>query len=266
MPIACQLDLHRIDQSAFKQIDYAVMGQAFAAHNEQGRLFDEDIYANLLTLKLTNAGLRVNKEVEIKVTHKTSSKSYYVDLIINGCVPYELKTTDTLHPKHHAQLLQYLHLLDLAHGKLINFRARSLEGRFASTTLTHIDRKHYTLVKENWLKTKLSDEIESLLQELFSDWGSCLSIALYEEALIHLIDTASYQRLRVSIDHAEMGSIKFATAGGSVGITFSAFSSKDKDAFKHLQRILKTTTLRQIFWININKNKITLETISAPSH
>jgi len=62
MPVNCNANIQRIGQTVFKQIDNEVMGHAFAVHTELGQLFDEQLYANRLALKLQNAGYKTDKE------------------------------------------------------------------------------------------------------------------------------------------------------------------------------------------------------------
>ncbi len=128
MPIECASPLNPIQQDEFKALDYAVTGLAFETHTGLGRLFNEDVYSNELAHRLSTANFDAQQEVEIKVRHNSFSKSYFIDLLINGSIPYELKATNTINAKHSAQLLNYLYLTNTPpHGKILNFRPRSLE-------------------------------------------------------------------------------------------------------------------------------------------
>ena len=83
MPIECANSLTKINQDEFKRLDYAVTGHAFKTHTALGRLFDEAIYSNELTHRLTANGIEAQQEVEITISHKEFSKSYFIDLLIN---------------------------------------------------------------------------------------------------------------------------------------------------------------------------------------
>ena len=149
MPITHQQPLQPIGQAAFKQLDYKVMGLAFELHRELGQLFDESIYQTALTQVLSSKEISTLSEFHIQVTHRGFSKDYYVDLMVDQSLPYELKTCASLNASHTYQLLNYLLLANLQHGKLLNFKAPSVEGRFVSTTLGREDRQHYTIRRSN---------------------------------------------------------------------------------------------------------------------
>ena len=55
------------------------------------------------------------------------------------------KTVTALNDSHKQQLINYLLLTGIKHGKLINFRPASVEYSFVSTTLTNEDRYNYSL-------------------------------------------------------------------------------------------------------------------------
>jgi hypothetical protein len=44
MPISCPLDMQPLTADEFQELDYPVMGHAFAGQNELGRLCEEDAY------------------------------------------------------------------------------------------------------------------------------------------------------------------------------------------------------------------------------
>ena len=80
-------------QKEFNEIDYKVMEGVFSIHNYMGRFYDENIYKNKLIQFCLENNLRAEKEVEVRVTHKDFSKSYYLDLLIDNSFIYELKTS-----------------------------------------------------------------------------------------------------------------------------------------------------------------------------
>lgn len=77
MPIECASSLTTISQEAFQALDYTETGHAFKTHTALGHLFDEDIYSNELSHRLTTQHIEVQQEVEIKASHKGYSKSYF---------------------------------------------------------------------------------------------------------------------------------------------------------------------------------------------
>lgn len=153
MSIEIEGEIKRIDEQEFYEIDYQVTGLAYAIHNEIGRLWDEKIYQNELANRCRAAGLgNVKTEVPISVLYKDFCKEYYVDLLVNDSIIYELKTVGKLNSEHEKQTLNYLLLLGLQHGKLINFRPASVQKRFVSTTLLPKDRYDFTVHDRQWFE------------------------------------------------------------------------------------------------------------------
>ena len=87
----------------------------FAVHNELGRYFDEDIYRD----EIARRDPDVRPEVLIEVTFRDFRKPYFMDLLASGGLVFELKTVEKLVHRHRSQLLNYLLLTGLPHGKLV---------------------------------------------------------------------------------------------------------------------------------------------------
>lgn len=154
MPVTCGVELTVVDQDQFHALDKIVMHYAFAIHNELGRFCHEAVYQEEL-MRRCCGGLEVQKEVLLQVSHKGFSKDYYLDLLISRGVVYELKTVETLNKQHQNQLINYLLLSELKHGKLVNFRTDKVESRFVSTTLSMKDRLDYSLNDDSRLTESL---------------------------------------------------------------------------------------------------------------
>src|ERR1041385_8295473 len=121
MPISHDLNNRPPSQDEFRDLDYQIMKQVFAIHNELGRLHDEKIYHNELAYRCRQTGFdTVATEVPISVSYQSFSKLYEVDLLLNGGALYELKTVTALSGEHRKQALNYLLLLGIHHGKLLN--------------------------------------------------------------------------------------------------------------------------------------------------
>jgi len=100
-------------------------------------LCDEKIYQSdlLFRLKSGNFG-RTSTEVPLTVTWRDFNKTYYLDLVVDDAIVYELKATEGFVGAHEAQLLNYSLLLGVHHGKLLNFKTALMQWRFISTSLT----------------------------------------------------------------------------------------------------------------------------------
>ena len=105
MPINCALDIGPLTPEKFQEMDYRVMGHAFASQNRLGRLCEEGAYQRDLQARLLADGFRrVCIEVPITVSLDDFTKTYSLDLVVDDAV-YELKTAAALNEEHQAQLL-----------------------------------------------------------------------------------------------------------------------------------------------------------------
>lgn len=187
MAIKIEHTINKIDEQEFHQIDYQVTGFAYAIHNEIGRLWNEKIYQNELANRCRDAGFaNVETEVPLIVSYKDFSKEYYVDLLVQDSIIYELKAVSRLNPEHDKQTLNYLLLLGLLHGKLINFRPVSVQKRFVSTILLPKDRYDVVFDDRKWLELdEDSIRLKELIVKLLLDWGAYLETNLFYEAIYH---------------------------------------------------------------------------------
>ena len=104
MPIDCPSLIHDLSQQEFDEIDQVVMAHSYATQNELGRIYDEKVYENDLTLRLREAGHTVETQVPIKVTFAHFKKIYYLDLVCDHAV-YDGKTVSAFNGDHKAQVL-----------------------------------------------------------------------------------------------------------------------------------------------------------------
>ena len=119
MPIEVHANIHHLDQNEFGQIAYGVMDHIFAVHNKMGRFLDEDIYRDAVASRV---GHDSQTELLIEVMFDDFCKEYYMDLLLAGGAVFELKTVRRLGAAQRSQLLNYLLLCELSHGKLVNHR------------------------------------------------------------------------------------------------------------------------------------------------
>jgi GxxExxY protein len=128
MPIHSPIATQRITQDEFTHIAGEVMQHVFAIHKEFGRFFDEQIYKKELANRMDGVEL----EVPVTVTRGSFSMIYSVDALIRGSSLFEFKAPDAIHPRHRGQTLNYLLLLDLGHGKVINVRPEVVGHEFVN--------------------------------------------------------------------------------------------------------------------------------------
>lgn len=148
MPIHCPVKIESLSADEFEQLDYRVMGHAYASQNELGRLCDECAYEADLKARLLADGFQsVQTQVPLTVTHRDFLKKYFLDLIVDNAL-YELKAAATLVGEHETQLFNYLFLLGIQRGKLLNFRPPQVQGKIIATGLMQAERRRFSAVSE----------------------------------------------------------------------------------------------------------------------
>jgi len=109
-----------IDQ--INSITEKIIGCTFQVSNKLGVGFLEKVYENALNHELKKAGLKVEKQVPLKVHYDgVLVGDYAADLLVENCVLVELKTVSNLENNHLAQCLNYLKATGLKICLLINF-------------------------------------------------------------------------------------------------------------------------------------------------
>lgn len=188
MPFSVPVSVHVLSQDEFRDLDFEVMKHAFACQKELRRACDEAIYRNDKAARLAAAGFAIRKELRVLVSHRDFHKPYLIDLLVNDCAIYEMKAASSLVPKHDAQLLNYLFILGLERGKLVNFRTPSVESRFVNATVSAKAQRDFRLVRNRWQPHSESDRtLLEILHGLCADWGVYLVADLYREALVHFL-------------------------------------------------------------------------------
>ncbi|HEX9970709.1 MAG TPA: GxxExxY protein [bacterium] len=265
MPIEYQFKPNIISKHDFYAIDYQVMGLVFSIHNELGRLWNEKIYQNELAYRCQKAGFaKVATEVVIKVSYLDFLKCFYVDLIFNDAVIYELKTSQCLTGEHQQQVLNYLFLLGMQHGKLINMRPPSVESRFVSTRLTPDKRYNYKIEDNHWQDVdEDSIRLKELILNLLNEWGAFLDTTLFYDTIIHFNggEENVVKMIEAKEGNRTMGRQKVHLINPEVAFNISSMT-KDEQYYEHnLRKFLSYASLKAIQWINFNHDLIIFKTI-----
>ena len=102
---------------------YAIMGAAFAVHNELGSGFLEAVYQEALETELEARGIPYIPQhpVGIKYKGKVLQSHYFADLLCYERIIVELKALNQMGGVEEAQLLNYLKATGMKLGLLINF-------------------------------------------------------------------------------------------------------------------------------------------------
>jgi GxxExxY protein len=265
LPIKHNIAIKPISEDEFHQIDYKVMELAFAIHNEMGRFWDEKIYQNELARRCRESGFdKVMTEVPVSACFEDFEGLYLMDLLINNSVIYEIKTVRSLNEDHLKQALHYLFLLDLHHGKLINFRPQSVEYRFVSTRLTPEKRFNFKIDDHDYQELdRDSTWLKQLVTKLLQEWGAFLDINLFYDAITYFRGGKEnvVKKIKVMSNSHVIGEQSIHLLNPKTAFKISAII-KDIDNYElHLNRFIKYANLEAIQWINFNHHEILFKTI-----
>ena len=83
MPIECDIPVRSITRDAYHDLDYEVMRLAFQNHADLGCLHDETIYQRELAHRCAGQGIKVDREVPIRVSFDSFAKTYFMDCLLN---------------------------------------------------------------------------------------------------------------------------------------------------------------------------------------
>ncbi len=99
----------------------------------------EKVYENALCNTLVKKGFQVQQQFPIIVYFDSEIVGEYVaDLVVNECIIVELKAVEEIHPRHEAQLVNYLRATHMELGLILNFGE---QPTFKRKILTN-NRKH----------------------------------------------------------------------------------------------------------------------------
>lgn len=106
-----------------------VLRAAKEVHQELGPGLLESAYEMCLCHELALAGIEFRRQVPLPVHYKGIKLScgYRMDMIVDGSVIVEVKSTDGIWRVHEAQLMTYLRLSGIPCGMLINFNVDQLK-------------------------------------------------------------------------------------------------------------------------------------------
>lgn len=92
-------------------------------HREIGPGLLESVYEALMVASLRERGLAIQRQVEVPIKFKgvVVDNAFKADLIVEGRLLIELKSTERIAAVHPKQVLTYLRLLDMPLGLLMNF-------------------------------------------------------------------------------------------------------------------------------------------------
>ena len=97
----------------------------FKLHEALGPGLLESVYEACLTVSLMQRGLKVERQkpISIRFAGLVLDEGFRADLLVEGMLLIELKSTERFNAVHAKQVLTYLRLMNLPLGLLMNFGA-----------------------------------------------------------------------------------------------------------------------------------------------
>ena len=116
-----------IDIPKLKDHVYDVVGALYEVHKELGAGLNEYCYQEGLQLQLEESQIQFEKELTFfpKYHGKQMKTHYRVDFLCKGDIILECKSVEELNNNHRAQLYNYMRLLNLPCGLLVNFAPKN---------------------------------------------------------------------------------------------------------------------------------------------
>jgi GxxExxY protein len=117
-----------------EEITREVIGAFFRVYNTLRHGYLESVYAGAMVVELRRRGILVQREAPVDVRYAGEVVgTYRADLIVEGEIVVELKSSAQLDPSAKAQLLNYLRATGLELGLLLHFGKKASFGRVIAT-------------------------------------------------------------------------------------------------------------------------------------
>ncbi len=105
----------------------AIIGATIEVHRLLGPGLLESVYEEALCHELGLRGVRFERQKEVDVVYKdVVIKNQRLDLLVDGQVIAELKSTEAEHPIYKAQIMSYLKATGLKRGLILNFGKKTM--------------------------------------------------------------------------------------------------------------------------------------------
>jgi GxxExxY protein len=119
-----------------EEIGKIILDSAFKVHSVLGPGLLESVYESALAVELTMRDLTVERQkpVPVKYDGQLLDVAFRADLMVNGLVLVELKSVETITPLFKKTVTNYLKLIPLRLGFLINFNEIHLKNGIVRVT------------------------------------------------------------------------------------------------------------------------------------
>ncbi len=105
-----------------------ITGVAMRVHNKYHVGLLESAYEAALKYLLEQQGFKVERQVQLPIYWENVKldQTYRIDLLVNDNIIIELKAVKFVDKEHRKQLFNYMNLMHIRYGMLINFGSMSL--------------------------------------------------------------------------------------------------------------------------------------------
>ncbi|MBI2552671.1 UDP-N-acetylmuramate dehydrogenase [Candidatus Uhrbacteria bacterium] len=111
-----------------KELSYKIRGILFKVQNDLGTKMHEKHYQRAVSTLFDKQSIPYETEKPVKILYEEKDLgTVRLDLVVDGKIVLELKTTDRITAEHRKQLLRYLESTGLEVGYIVNFRVRPLQ-------------------------------------------------------------------------------------------------------------------------------------------
>ena len=109
-------------------LSYQIIGSAIEVHKHIDPGLLESVYQACLGVELSARGLTFKQEFEIPIEYKGHPIQglFRCDFFVENLIVVELKAVSELMPIHEAQVINYMNLLKIPKGILLNFNVTNL--------------------------------------------------------------------------------------------------------------------------------------------
>ena len=109
-----------------RELTEKIIGVFYDVYNELGHGFLESVYEQALSVALSEAGMKTERQVPVSVWFRGQQiGDFRADIVVEEKVLLELKAARTIEQAHEKQLLNYLRATDIEVGLLLNFGAKA---------------------------------------------------------------------------------------------------------------------------------------------
>jgi len=117
-----------ITQSYLTDLTYKINGACIEVHKVLGPGLLESIYHQCLKEELSIRNIEFKSEFKVPVVYKEKLVDcvFFCDFLVEDLIVIELKSVVQLAEIHRAQLINYINLLKMPKGILINFNVKNL--------------------------------------------------------------------------------------------------------------------------------------------